>query len=301
MQDEYNKAFDKIHMDNTVKANMRKVLESEIASNKKPAKVTRISGTAKAGIAAAAVAVTLTGLFVIPSTRNTILATINDLFHRDVPTEAVDMREEVQENRENRVIPTDVPEASEILEIVASQDQEEDEWLEYIDSSSDNYSDENIKDLARYYEEQGCTINDLKKNIEYQQNSGDELNNFSYYDDIEEGFTVYYWVGDYAYGHAESVLVMKISKEGLDKYLFDESRYIMRTQPFDLTPEEADNIFTESTDEDGNLVYTASLTGDEPELVLNDSDRAVFMDYEIIYDPETQIASVFETTGGGVG
>ena len=300
MQDEYNKAFDKIHMDEARKANIRQILASESAA-KKPAKVTRLSGSAKAGIAAAAVAVTLTGLFVIPTTRDTILATIKDLFRRDVPTEAVDVREEVQENRENRVIPTDVPEASEILEIVASQDQEEDEWLGYIESASDNYTDENIKSLAKYYEEQGCSINDLKKNIEYELNSDSNLDNYSYYDDIEEGFTVWYQVGDYAYGHSESVLVMKISKEGLDKYLFDESRYIMRTQPFDLTPEEADNIFVETTDEDGNLLYTATLTGAEPEVKLEDSDRAVFMDYEIIYDPETQIASVFVTSGGGVG
>ena len=301
MQDEYNRAFDKIHMDEARKANIRQILVSELEANKKPAKVTRISGSAKAGIAAAAVAVTLTGLFVFPTTRDTILATIKDLFHRDVPAEAVDMREEVQENRENRMIPTDVPEASEILEIVASQDQEEDEWLEYIESSSDNYTDENIKSLAKYYEEQGCTINDLKKNIEYDLGGGDELNNYSYYDDVEEGFTVYYWVGDYAYGHSESVQVMKISKEGLDKYLFDESRYIMRTMPFDLTPEEADNIFVESTDADGNIIYTANLMGDEPEVKLSDSDRAVFMDYEIIYDPQTQIASVSVTSGGGVG
>lgn len=301
MQDEYVRAFEKLQIDEERKQNMRKILESELAASRKPARTTRLTGGKAAGIAAAAVTITLAGAFVVPASRNTIMAAIKSVFYKEIPAEAVDQREEVQINRETRVIPTDVPEASEIMAMVAEQDREEDERLAFTSITSEEIQDQELRNIAKYYEDQGCTLDDLKKEIEYDIESGYALNNYSYKDDIVEGFNVSYQVGDYAYGHCENIYVFKISEEGLEKYLFDESRYIQRTLPVDMTPEEADALFVKSTDDEGNIVYTANLTGPEPEIKLMDSDRAVFANYEITYDPTTQIASVFISQGGGVG
>lgn len=301
MQDEYVRAFEKLQIGEERKLNMRKILESELAASRKPAKTTRLTSGSKAGIAAAAVTITLAGAFVVPASRNTIMAAIKSVFYKEIPVEAVDQREKVKIDRETRVIPTDIPEASEIRAVVAEQDRQEDEMFSLTQITSEDIKDQELKNIAKSYEDQDCTLSDLKKSIEYDLESGYAMNNYSYKDDIEEGFTVNYQVGDNAYGHMESISVFKISEEGLEKYLFDESRFIQRLQPFDMTPEEADALFVKSEDDEGNIVYTASVKGPEPEVKHNDSDRAVFMDYEITYNPTTQIASVFISQGGGVG
>ena len=74
MQDEYVKTFAKIHIDDDRKMEMRKALEMEMASVRKPAKRTHLGTGTKIGIAAAALAVSVGGLLAFPSTRNVIAA-----------------------------------------------------------------------------------------------------------------------------------------------------------------------------------------------------------------------------------
>ncbi len=53
MQDEYKRTFENIRMSDDRKSEMRKALENEMASAKKPAKTTRLTSGRKAGLAVA--------------------------------------------------------------------------------------------------------------------------------------------------------------------------------------------------------------------------------------------------------
>ena len=166
MQDEYVKTFAKIKLDDDRKMEMRKALEMEMASVRKPAKKTHLGTGAKIGIAAAVIAVTVGGLLAFPTTRNVIAASVRSLFKIVVPEGAVDVVEQDKIGREERVIPTDdVSEsaAEEMLAAVASQDAEEDYYIESVIVSADNYTDPDLNELANYYAQQGYSILDLQK------------------------------------------------------------------------------------------------------------------------------------------
>ena len=67
MQDEYKRTFENIRMSDDRKSEMRKALENEMASGKKPAKTTRLTSGRKAGLAVAAAGVIALGtVFCIP-------------------------------------------------------------------------------------------------------------------------------------------------------------------------------------------------------------------------------------------
>ena len=61
MQDEYKRTFENIRMSDDRKSEMRKALENEMASAKKPAKTTRLTSGRKAGLAVAAAGVIALG------------------------------------------------------------------------------------------------------------------------------------------------------------------------------------------------------------------------------------------------
>ena len=114
MQDEYIKAIEKIQMDKDRKSEMRKIIENEMASAgtevtetnaKKRARTTKLSAGAKAGIAAAAIAVTMSVVFAIPSSRNAIKASIRAFFNKEVPQGATDMQTKSSEEKKERVGP----------------------------------------------------------------------------------------------------------------------------------------------------------------------------------------------------
>ena len=298
MQDEYVKAFEKIKMSDERKNEMRKALEMELASNRKPAKRTHLSGGAKAGIAAAAVAVTLAGVFCVPTTRNAIFAGVKDIFSKEVPEGAVDELEVEKRGREERVIPTDVPEASEILEAVAQQDLEQDKFFEDVTVTADYYSDPELNELANFYANQGYTLMDLAKDAEYYY----EFPGVQNEEWFSDGFKLAYQIGDNAYGYMGYTTVFKATEEQMNNLLNNDLSYINyeRTEHRQETVTFED-FWTQGTDEEGNITYSASWEGPEPEIKICDSDRARFITYDITYDPVSQIAICIETNGGGVG
>ena len=294
MQDEYNRSFEKIRMGDERKLEMRKTLEKELASSRKPAKVTRLSAGKKAGIAAAAVVVTLSGLFLIPTTRNTIMAAVKSLFVKEIPEEAIDFVEYEQKGREERVIPTDIPEASEVLEAVAEQDAKTDEYIKNVSVAADYYKDADINELANYYSEQGYTLVDLAKDpcvISYVDGYEDK-------DWFSDGFRVVYDIGD-NYG---VIVTFKASEEQFRNFLDNQlvminDERVAHNQSTVLF----DEFWIRTTDDEGNLIYKGSWTGPEPELKLNPSDCARFTNYEVTYSPETGLAVCSVEAGGGVG
>ena len=302
MQDEYVKTFENIKLDDKRKAEMRKALEMELAASRKPAKKTGLSGAAKAGIAVAAVTVTMAGLLVVPTTRNAIYAGMRSIFSKEVPEDAVDSYEKQIEDREERVIPTDdMPEseASEIIEQVTQQDLENDQYYADVLVSSDYYEDADLNELASYYEQQGYKITDLRKDSVYNDYSWTNVTIREWFTD---GFAVNYWVGDNAYGYSGSTIVFKATEEQFQNYLQNELD-LVNFNRVDHNQEEVtfDEFWTVGTDDEGNTVYTGTWEGPEPEIKLMDSDRARFTTYEVTYDPVTQIAICESTDGGGVG
>ena len=62
-----------------------------------------------------------------------------------------------------------------------------------------------------------------------------------------------------------------------------------------------DEFWSQSTDDEGNPVYTGSWTGPEPEVKLLPSDSASFMNFKVTYDTESQVAVCSVEEGGGIG
>ena len=62
-----------------------------------------------------------------------------------------------------------------------------------------------------------------------------------------------------------------------------------------------EDFWTKSTDSEGNAVYQASWTGPEPEMKLEPSDCARFMNFTITYDAANQIVICTVEEGGGIG
>ena len=301
MQDEYVKTFAKIQMDDDRKKDMRKALEIEMASVKKPAKKTRLGTGAKAGIAAAAVVVTIGGLLVFPTTRNVIAAGIKNLVKLVIPDGAVDVVDQEMQGREERVIPTDEvseSEAEEMLAAVAAQDEEQDEYFESVIVTADYYTDPELNELANYYAQQGYSILDIEKDSMFL----DYENEFNTYDWYSEGFFTTFRIGDNATGHYGSIFAFKATEDQLEGYLlnklalinYERNEHGQETVTFD-------ELWTKSTDDEGNTVYTGSWTGPEPEMKLLPSDSARFMTFEVTYDADTQLVTCFIEDGGGIG
>ncbi len=301
MQDEYVKTFAKIQMDDDRKKDMRKALEIEMASVKKPAKKTPIGTCAKVGIAAAAVAVTIGGLFIFPTTRNVIAAGIKNLVKLVIPDGAVDVVDQEKQGREERVIPTDEvsgSEAEEMLAAVAAQDEEQDEYFESVIVTADYYTDPELNELANYYAQQGYSILDIEKDSMFL----DYENEFNTYDWYSEGFFTTFRIGDNATGHYGSIFAFKATEDQLEGYLlnklalinYERNEHGQETVTFD-------ELWTKSIDDEGNTVYTGSWTGPEPEMKLLPSDSARFMTFEVVYDADTRLVTCFIEDGGGIG
>ena len=198
MQDEYVKAIEKIQIDKDRKLEMRKILENEMASAAtevsaehvgKRAKTTCLTKGAKAGIAAAIVAVTMGTLFIIPSSRNAINAGIRAFFNVEVPEGATDGVTKQSEDKKNRVIPTDnMPEseASAVASAVSSQDKAEEDYYKNVIVKAEYYKDPELNKLANYYAQKGYNLLDIKKDSEYD----DFLGQFNTNDWYSEGFFV---------------------------------------------------------------------------------------------------------------
>ena len=309
MQDDYVKTFAKIKMDDDRKMNMRKALENEMASSDKsakvssvkPAKTTRLTTGAKVGIAAAAIAVTMGGLFIVPASRNAIYASVRTLFKMEVPEGAEDGVTQEQEGRENRVVPTDdMPESDveEVIAAVTSQDQERDFYFDSVVVTADYYEDTLLNEYANFYAQQGYTLLDIA-----EDDAIDE-----YYDQFEAGdwydtgFFVSYHIGDNAYGYDAYSYVFKASDEQFQAFLQYQLNYINyeRTEHGQETVS-YDEFWSSSVDEEGNTVYQASWVGPEPELKIEPSDRARFTNYSVMYDAENQLVVCYIEAGGGVG
>ena len=67
------------------------------------------------------------------------------------------------------------------------------------------------------------------------------------------------------------------------------------------SPVSFDEFWAQSSDDEGNTVYTGSWTGPEPEVKLLPSDSARFMNFKVTYDAASQVAVCHVEEGGGIG
>lgn len=303
MQDEYIKAIEKIQMDKDRKIEMRKILENEMASSapKKPAKRTRLGAGAKIGIAAAAVGLSMGTLMAVPSTRNVISASVKAFFHMEIPEGAEDAQTKELENRENRVIPTDDVEESvkaEIEAAVSSQDAAEDQYFKDVTVTADYYSDPDLNQYANYYAQQSYNIMDIKKDAAYTDGYNDLRTNDWY----SEGFFVTYQTGTNAQPTFSTILVFKATPEQLEGFMKNNLAIVnYEREQHRQNKVSYEDFWTKSTDSEGNAVYQASWTGPEPEMKLEPSDCARFMNFTLTYDAAKQIVVCTINEGGGIG
>ena len=301
MQDEYIKAIDKIKMDNDRKIEMRKVLEQELASSstKKPAKTTSLSGGKKAAIAAAAIAVTMTAVMCIPSTRGAINAAVRAIFNKPIPKNAIDESVYESKGRKERVIPSDIPDYSKVVSEVEKQDKENDEAVKKITvTKPDYFKDDTLNQLAKSYMEKGYTILMNEKDCDLSH----VVEGFKEADWYTEGFHVEYHIGDNATGSSGSTFVFKATEEQLQGYLKNQHFMINdEREQHNQKKVSFDKFWKKSTDAEGNIIYKASWKGPEPSVKLLPSDRARFTNYELTYDPNSHIAVCVINSGGGIG
>ena len=302
MQDEYIKAIEKIQMDKDRKIEMRNILENEMASApKKPAKTTRLGAGAKIGIAAAAVTLSMGTLMAVPTTRNAISASVRAFFHMEIPEGAEDGQTKELADRDERVIPTDDVDESvraEIEAAVASQDAAEDKYFKDVTVTADYYSDPELNKYANYYAQQEYNIMDIKKDEEYID-CYTELRTNDWYSD---GFFVTYQTGPNAQPTSGRILVFKATPEQLEGFLknnYNIVSYERKEHRQDAVS--YDGFWTQSTDSEGNAVYKASWLGPEPEMKLEPSDCARFMNFTLTYDAANQIVICTVEEGGGIG
>jgi len=303
MQDEYIKAIEKIQMDKDRKIEMRKILENEMASSapKKPAKRTRLGAGAKIGIAAAAVGLSMGTLMAVPSTRNMISASVRAFFHMEIPEGAEDGQTKELANRDERVIPTDDVDESvraEIEAAVASQDAEEDKYFKDVTVTADYYTDPELNKYANYYAQQEYNLMDIKKDAEYMD-CYKELKTNDWYSD---GFFVTYQDGPNAKATYGTILVFKATPEQLEGYMKNSYNIVSyERKEHNQSAVAYDGFWTKSTDSEGNAVYKASWLGPEPEMKLEPSDSARFMNFTLTYDAANQIVICTIEEGGGLG
>ena len=303
MQDEYIKAIEKIEMNKDRKMEMRKILENEMASEetRKPARTTRLGTGAKVGIAAAAVALSMGTLMAIPTTRTAISASVKAFFHMEIPEGAEDGHTKELEGRENRVVPTDNVEESvkaEIEAAVSSQDEAADKYFNDVTVNADYYSDPELNKYANYYAQQEYNIMDIKKDAEYIDNYSDLKTNDWYSD----GFFVTYQTGTNAQPTFGTILVFKATAEQLEGFMKNNYNIVSyERKEHNQSAVDYDGFWTKSTDSEGNAVYKASWTGPEPEMKIEPSDCARFMNFTITYDAANQIVICTVEEGGGIG
>jgi hypothetical protein len=307
MQDKYVKTFGKVRMDIDKKAQMRSILEEELMNSNdiKPAKKTALSSGAKAGLAvAAAVTVTMGVLCLVPNTRDALYAGAMRLFGVEIPADAKDQVEEIEQNRKERVIPTDSmseEEAKAVMSEVTKQDQIEDKYNNEVQVKADYYSDKELNEMANYFAGQHYTIFDLKKDSDFDDGISSPLwqEKDGWY---KEGFTVRYRVGDNAYGHNEDITVFKADSDQLKIYMtntlnrinYERKDHGQKTVSFD-------DFWKESKDNEGNTVYEGQWTGPDPSVKILDSDSARFDNIKVVYDQDTGLAVATVSEGGGVG
>jgi len=303
MQDEYIKAIEKIEMNKDRKMEMRKILENEMASEetRKPAKTTRLGTGAKVGIAAAAVALSMGTLMAIPTTRTAISASVKAFFHMEIPEGAEDGHTKELEGRENRVVPTDNVEESvkaEIEAAVSSQDEAADKYFNDVNVNADYYSDPELNKYANYYAQQEYNIMDIKKDAEYIDN----YSNLKTNDWYSEGFFVTYQTGTNAQPTFSTILVFKATPEQLEGFMKNNHAIVnYERAEHKQSKVSYEDFWTKSTDSEGNAVYQASWIGPEPEMKLEPSDCARFMNFTLTYDAAKQIVVCTINEGGGVG
>ena len=303
MQDEYIKAIEKIEMNKDRKMEMRKILENEMASEetRKPAKTTRLGTGAKVGIAAAAVALSMGTLMAIPTTRTAISASVKAFFHMEIPEGAEDGHTKELEGRENRVVPTDNVEESvkaEIEAAVSSQDEAADKYFNDVTVNADYYSDPELNRYANYYAQQEYNIMDIKKDAEYIDN----YSNLKTNDWYSDGFFVTYQTGTNAQPTFGTILVFKATAEQLEGFMKNNYNIVSyERKEHNQSAVDYDGFWTKSTDSEGNAVYKASWTGPEPEMKIEPSDCARFMNFTLTYDAANQIVICTVEEGGGIG
>ena len=303
MQDEYIKAIEKIEMNKDRKMEMRKILENEMASEetRKPAKTTRLGTGAKVGIAAAAVALSMGTLMAIPTTRTAISASVKAFFHMEIPEGAEDGHTKELEGRENRVVPTDNVEESvkaEIEAAVSSQDEAADKYFNDVTVNADYYSDPELNRYANYYAQQEYNIMDIKKDAEYIDN----YSNLKTNDWYSDGFFVTYQTGTNAQPTSGTILVFKATAEQLEGFMKNNYNIVSyERKEHNQSAVDYDGFWTKSTDSEGNAVYKASWTGPEPEMKIEPSDCARFMNFTLTYDAANQIVICTIEEGGGIG
>ncbi len=303
MQDEYIKAIEKIEMNKDRKMEMRKILENEMASEetRKPAKTTRLGTGAKVGIAAAAVALSMGTLMAIPTTRTAISASVKAFFHMEIPEGAEDGHTKELEGRENRVVPTDNVEESvkaEIEAAVSSQDEAADKYFNDVTVNADYYSDPELNRYANYYAQQEYNIMDIKKDAEHIDN----YSNLKTNDWYSDGFFVTYQTGTNAQPTFGTILVFKATAEQLEGFMKNNYNIVSyERKEHNQSAVDYDGFWTKSTDSEGNAVYKASWTGPEPEMKIEPSDCARFMNFTLTYDAANQIVICTVEEGGGVG
>lgn len=303
MQDEYIKAIEKIEMNKDRKMEMRKILENEMASEetRKPARTTRLGTGAKVGIAAAAVALSMGTLMAIPTTRTAISASVKAFFHMEIPEGAEDGHTKELEGRENRVVPTDNVEESvkaEIEAAVSSQDEAADKYFNDVTVNADYYSDPELNKYANYYAQQEYNIMDIKKDAEYIDN----YSNLKTNDWYSDGFFVTYQTGTNAQPTSGTILVFKATAEQLEGFMKNNYNIVSyERKEHNQSAVDYDGFWTKSTDSEGNAVYKASWTGPEPEMKIEPSDCARFMNFTLTYDAANQIVICTVEEGGGIG
>ena len=303
MQDEYIKAIEKIEMNKDRKMEMRKILENEMASEetRKPAKTTRLGTGAKVGIAAAAVALSMGTLMAIPTTRTAISASVKAFFHMEIPEGAEDGHTKELEGRDNRVVPTDNVEESvkaEIEAAVSSQDEAADKYFNDVTVNADYYSDPELNKYANYYAQQEYNIMDIKKDAEYIDN----YSNLKTNDWYSDGFFVTYQTGTNAQPTSGTILVFKATAEQLEGFMKNNYNIVSyERKEHNQSAVDYDGFWTKSTDSEGNAVYKASWTGPEPEMKIEPSDCARFMNFTLTYDAANQIVICTIEEGGGIG
>lgn len=299
MQDKYVRSFDKIKMSDERKTEMKKVLEAEMASTNKRAKTTSLSGAKKAAIAAAALTITMTSLMCIPTTRNAIYAAAKAIFNKPIPEGAIDESVYASKGREERVIPSDIPDYSSHISEVEKRDKEEDEHMKKVTvTKPDYFKDDTLNELAKSYMEKGYTIMKAEKDCDLSH----EVDGFKEEEWYTEGFWISYQIGDNATGHSGYTYVFKATDKQLQGYLKNQ-HFMINDERVNHNQKKVkfEDFWKQSKDSEGNIIYKASWKGPEPAEKILPSDSARFTKYELTYDTQAKIAVCIIEDGGGVG
>ena len=240
-------------------------------------------------------------LMAIPTTRTAISASVKAFFHMEIPEGAEDGHTKELEGRENRVVPTDNVEESvkaEIEAAVSSQDEAADKYFNDVTVNADYYSDPELNKYANYYAQQEYNIMDIKKDAEYIDN----YSNLKTNDWYSDGFFVTYQTGTNAQPTFGTILVFKATAEQLEGFMKNNYNIVSyERKEHNQSAVDYDGFWTKSTDSEGNAVYKASWTGPEPEMKIEPSDCARFMNFTLTYDAANQIVICTIEEGGGIG